>query len=98
MNQNQNNEEKFELDNKKLGILNKEKLISIILKSEDENLLYSIICKNNQIFEEIINNFVQEYPKYSKSNYFINGKEIDKNLPLDENIIYHNNIIIIKTK
>ncbi len=92
MNQNQNNEEKFELDNKKLGILNKEKLISIILKSEDENLLYSIICKNNQIFEEIINNFVQEYPKYSKSNYFINGK------PLDENIIYHNNIIIIKTK
>ena len=88
MNQNQNNEEKFELDNKKLGILNKEKLISIILKSEDENLLYSIICKNNQIFD----------PKYSKSNYFINGKEIDKNLPLDENIIYHNNIIIIKTK
>ena len=75
---------------------NREKMISIILKTEDENILYSIICRDNQKFEDVINIFKRDNPECTNFNCFLNGKEINEKLTLKENKINHNNIIIIK--
>ena len=77
-----------------------EKLISIILKTEDENIIQSIICKNKNKFKEIEDIFYLKYPEYTYfENIFFNdkGNKIKRNKNLDENGINDNDIIIIKT-
>ena len=80
-----------------LELSNGEKLISVIFTSSDENIHYSIICKNTQKFIELEKKLYNDYPEYSKSdNYFmINGNRVDKTKSLDENKIRNNDIIIL---
>jgi CRISPR/Cas system-associated protein endoribonuclease Cas2 len=65
----------------------------------DQNIIYSIICKNTDNFKEIEKRFYEKYPEYRNTkNYFIvNGKEIDKTKNLDENKIKNSDIITIKS-
>ena len=74
-----------------------EKLISVIFTSSDQNMYYSIICKNTQKFKELEQKLYKEYPEYSKfNNYFmINGNRVNKTKSLDENKIRNNDIIIL---
>ena len=76
---------------------NGEKLISVIFTSSDQNMYYSIICKNTQKFIELEQKLYKDYPEYSKSeNYFmINGNKVNKKKSLDENKIRNNDIIIL---
>ena len=76
-----------------------EKIISIIFNSFDEDIYYSIICKNTDNFGQIEKKFYDKYPQYRNTkNYFIvNGKEIDKTKNLDENKIKNSDIITIKS-
>ena len=76
-----------------------EKIISVIFNSFDEDIYYSIICKNTDNFKEIEKKFYEKYPEYKNTkNYFIvNGKEIDKTKNLDENKIKNSDIITIKS-
>ena len=76
---------------------NGEKLISIIFTSSDQNMHYSIICKNTQKFIELEQKLYKDYPEYSKSdNYFmINGNKVNKDKSLDENKIRNSDIIIL---
>ena len=47
-------------------------LISIIFYSNDENVHYSIICKNNDLFTTIENKLYKAYPEYkNKENIFL---------------------------
>ena len=65
----------------------------------DENILYSIICKNTDNFKEIEKKFYKKYPEYknTKNCFTLNGKEIDKTKNLDENKIKNSDIITIKS-
>ena len=74
-----------------------EKLISVIFTSSDQNMFYSIICKNTQKFTELEEKLYNDYPEYSKSNnyFIINGNRVNKNKSLDENKIRNSDIIIL---
>ena len=77
-------------------LLENEKLMTIIIISGDQTVLYSIICKNTQKFTEIEHNLYQKYPEYLESeNYFLtNGKKINKYRTLEENKIKNGDIIL----
>ena len=77
-----------------------EKLISIIFASTDENVLYSIICKNTDIFGNIELQLYEAHPKYSESvNIFtLNGNKINRSKNLDENKIKNHDTIILTAK
>ncbi len=74
--------------------------MSIIFISSDQNIIFSFICKNTDIFSFVENKFYEKYTEYKEfDNYFIsNGKEINKNESLDENKIKNNDIITIFIK
>jgi len=74
-----------------------EKLISIIFTSSDENMYYSIICKNTQKFSELEKKLYKDYPEYSGNQYYfmINGNIVNKVKSLDENKIKNNDIVIL---
>ena len=76
-----------------------EKIISVIFNSFDEDIYYSIICKNTDNFKEIEKKFYEKYPEYKNTkNYFIlNGKKIDTTKNLDENRSKNSDIITIKS-
>jgi hypothetical protein len=74
-----------------------EKLISVIFSSLDENILYSIICKNTEKFSKLEEKLYNDYPEYSKfDNYFMyNGNRVNKMKTLDENKIKNGSVIIL---
>ena len=74
-----------------------EKIMSIIFISSDQNIIYSFICKNTDIFNILENKFYEKYSEYKDlDNIFIlNGRKINKNRSLDENKINNNDIIAI---
>ena len=76
-----------------------EKLIPVIFISADENILYSIICKNTDNFSIIENLIYNKYPCYKNENniFIINGQTINKNKNLEYNNIKYSDIIEIKT-
>ena len=75
-----------------------EKLISVIISSSDENILYSIICKNTEKFSKLEEKLYKDNPEYSNfDNYFmINGNRVDKMKTLDENKIKNGSVIFLK--
>ena len=75
-----------------------EKLISVIFTSSDQNMYYSIICKNTQKFIELEKKLYNNYPEYSESDNFfmINENRVNKDKSLDENNIRNNDIIILR--
>ena len=74
-----------------------EKLISIIFTSSDQNLHYSIICKNTDEFHKVEGQLYKDNPAYSENeNYFLlGGRKINKYRTLKENGIKNNSIIIL---
>ena len=77
-----------------------ENLISVIFTSLDQNIYYSIICKNTEKFSKLEQKLYKKYPEYSKSdNYFlVNGNRINKYKTLNENKIKNSEIIILLTQ
>ena len=74
-----------------------EKLMTINFISVNQEINYSIICKNTQRFNEIENKLYDVYPKYSENeNYFIvRGQRVIKNKTIEENHIENNDVIIL---
>ena len=55
-------------------LLKNEKLMTVIFNSNDQKVLYSIICKNTDTFSRLENELfkVEEYKEYKEAeNYFI---------------------------
>ena len=77
-----------------------EKLMSIVFNSFDENIHYSVICKNTDQFLKIESLLYEKYPeyKYLNKNYFVNGVKIDITKNLKDNNIKDSDIITLKTK
>ena len=75
-----------------------EKLISVIFIYFDENIHYSIICKNTDQFSKIESLLYDKYPEYKKlkNSFILNGKEIDRQKSLEDNTIKNCDIITLK--
>ena len=76
-----------------------EKMISVIFLSVDQNIYYSVICKNTDIFSNIINKFYDKYPEYknTKNDFIVNGNKVDILKSIDDNKIKNSDIITFKT-
>jgi len=81
-----------------LQIKSEEKMMSIIFISIDEDIHYSIICKNTDIFSNIEKIFYDKYPEYknTQSEFFINGNKVDRFKNIDDNKIKNSDIITFK--
>ena len=95
----------YKLKKKKLEELNiplllnkEEKLISLIFISFDENIHYSIICKNTDIFSNILTLLYDKYPEYKnlKISFIRNDKEINISKSIEDNKIKNSDIIKLK--
>ena len=77
-----------------------EKLMSIVFNSFDENIHYSVICKNTDQFLKIESLLYDKYPdyKYLNKDYFLNGVKIDITKNLKDNNIRDSDTITLKTK
>ena len=75
-----------------------EKLMSVIFVSSNQNVHYSVICKNTDKFSKIENMLYDEYPEYSKfeNHFLVNGNKVNKYKSLEFNKIKNNDIIMLK--
>ena len=85
LNKNEMNELKL---NFSLFLKSDEKIISLIFISTDENIHYSLVCKNTENFSEIESLLYNKYPEYINLNksFIVNGNKID----VTKNLIYNN--------
>ena len=74
-----------------------EHLIPVIFISGDENMYYSLICKNTEKFNSVENRLYDIYPDYQEGEncFYINGNKITKSKTLDENGIKYSDIIMM---
>ena len=75
-----------------------EKLLSIIISTEDKNTLYSIICKSTDKFIKIKEKFYENVPEFGKLEnlFYLNENEINESKTLEENGIKNSDLIIFK--
>ena len=78
-------------------ILPGEKIMSIIFKSDDQNIFNSVLCKSTDQFTRIKNIIYDKYPEYKESeNHFLfNGEKINENKTLEDNKIKDGSLITI---
>ena len=70
--------------------------MSELFTSKDENIKYSVICKNTDKFSKIENIFIEKFIEYSKKEYYFTHRyknKIKRVKCLEENKIYDNDII-----
>jgi len=74
-----------------------EKLMSIAFISTNQQLHYSVICKNTEEFHRIEGQLYKKYPEFSENENFFtaNGKKINKYKTLEQNGIKNNDVIIL---
>ena len=73
-------------------------MMSVIFISFDENIHYSLICKNDDIFSDIEQKFYDQYPEYknTENDFIIKGKKVDRSKTFNDNRIKNSDIIIFK--
>jgi serine/threonine protein kinase len=78
-------------------ILEGEKLISVIFMSYNQEIHYSVICKDSDKFTNVENLLYDEFPKYRETeNYFVSeGNKINKYKTLKENSLKNGSIIVL---
>jgi len=79
---------------------NEEKIYVVTFLSSNENIHYSMICKNTDKFQRLEMVFYDKFPEYKKRNniFLTHNKIIDKYNNLEANKISDNDIIVIKSK
>ena len=97
-----NNQDEIKVLKEKLArypfeLLSGEKMLVINFASISQDIHYSVLCKNTDIFVNIELKLYNEYPKYSEQeNYFtVNGIKINKYKSLEFNNIKDNDIILL---
>ena len=74
--------------------------MTVIFISVDQKVLYSVICKNTDLFSDIEKLLYKEYPERGENearNYFIaNGVKLNRYKTLQENEIKNSNVITLK--
>ena len=94
------NLELYEIINRyPLKLKKNEKLISVIIRSTDQKVLYPIMCKNTDSIFKLENELHKVYPNIQFSKYFysFNGNAIkDKSQTLEQNKIKNGDILLLK--
>jgi hypothetical protein len=74
-----------------------EKAIAALFISTDQNVTYSIACKNTTTFVKVEEKLYEEYPQYKETNnYFLhNGNLIKRFKTMEENKIKSGKPIIL---
>jgi len=74
-----------------------EKLIQIKFISNEQDIDYSLIVKNNEKFYKIEGILYEKYPKYVETDNFfvVSGNRINRNKTLEQNNIKSNDIITL---
>ena len=92
-----NEELKEKLSRYPIDLLEGEKLMSVIFSSGDQKIQYSVICKNTEKLNRLVEKLFVAYPEYSELNcYFIsNGQKVNMYKTLDENKIQNNSVILL---
>ena len=82
-----------------IELLKGEELISVIVTSGDETIQHSIICKNTEKLNRLVEKLYKDFPEYSEysDQYFFisNGKKVNIFKSLDENNIHNSDVIIL---
>jgi predicted RNase H-like nuclease (RuvC/YqgF family) len=75
-----------------------EKIMSVIISTEDKTILYSVIAKNTDKFLRVEEKFYDAFPEFGKveNSFYINENKINKYQTLEENAIKNSELIIIK--
>ena len=78
----------------------KEKIFPVTFLSSNDNIHYSMICKNTDKFQRLEMAFYEKFPEYKMRNniFLTHNKIIDKYNNLENNMISDNDIIVIKTE
>ena len=94
-----NNNTNKNMNNQRTNLLPGEKLMSVIIWSNNQEVHTSVICKNTDLFVNVELKVYEQYPKYKETeNFFtVNGIKINKYKNLDENKIKDNAIILLNT-
>jgi len=89
---------KLKISNFPFELSEKEKIISIIFISYDQNILSSVVCKNTDKFNIIENILYERYPEYKKNDnkFMVGNRKIFKDKSLEQNNIMDNDIIMLK--
>jgi hypothetical protein len=82
---------KYQFDSK-----DNEYLLSLIIKTRDEKVIFSVICKNTDKFIKVEEEFYKQYPEYLeyKGEFRLKNNIIDKNKILEELQLKNSDIII----
>ena len=88
------NELKMKLARYPFVLFEKEKIITVIFSSMDEDIIFPFICKNTDFFSDIAKKFYEKFPEYRQDNIFmVNGNKIDEDKNLIQNKIDDGSII-----
>ena len=80
------------------NLADNEKLISIKFISVNQDIDFTVIAKNTDVFSKIEKMLYDKYPKYLESeNYFlVSGIKINKQKTLEQNKIKNNDILALQ--
>ena len=72
-------------------------LLCITFISKDEDIHYSMICKNTDNFKMLESKLYEKYPNIFKYDniFLLKGNEINRTKSIEENKICNNDIIVI---
>ena len=72
-------------------------IISVIFKTMDQKIQYSVPCRKTDSFSKIEKKLYKEYPEYKEKNryFLVNGNMIDVNKTTEENNIKNSDVIIM---
>ena len=88
---------KLKLSRYPFELMEGERLMVVIIRSNDQKIDYAFICKNSDKFRKIEEQLYDIYSEYADYEVFFtfNGTKINKNKTLEENNIKNNDIIIL---
>ena len=74
--------------------------MSVIFSSVDQNIHYSIVCKNTDIINKLEGELYREYPQFSETeNFFMSkGKVLNKFHIFEKNNIKNGDVIVVVQK
>ena len=77
-----------------------ERIMSVIFSSVDQNIHYSIVCKNTDKINKLEEELYKEYPQFSETdNYFMcKGKVINKFHTFESNNIKNGDVIVVNQR
>ena len=77
-----------------------EKIMSVIFSSVDQNIHYSIVCKNTDKIHKLEEELYKEYPQFSETdNYFMcKGKVLNKFHTFESNNIKNGDVIVVNQR